>query len=172
MTSKRASWDGERIAAMKRCLEAGFSCSEIARELGVTRNAVLGKLHRLRLSGPQDIATAQVEQRRAARLARPKTPRPPSRRPWLPKAAQLGITEQQQLLSQAFDASLPPADIAIHEGRGCTLLELGQHRCRWPISSPGLADFCFCGNEPVKGLPYCLGHARLAYRPAGRARAG
>jgi hypothetical protein len=37
----------------------------------------------------------------------------------------------------------------------------------WPISYPGAAGFCFCGNEPVKGLPYCLGHARIAYRPAG-----
>jgi GcrA cell cycle regulator len=45
---------------------------------------------------------------------------------------------------------------------------LGQGKCRWPISNPGAQDFRFCGNEPVKGLPYCLGHARIAYRPAGR----
>jgi hypothetical protein len=37
-------------------------------------------------------------------------------------------------------------------------------KCRWPISNPGAEDFCFCGNEPVKGLPYCPGHARIAYR--------
>ena len=62
-------------------------------------------------------------------------------------------------------------DVPIHNGRGCTLLELGLEKCRWPINEPGAEDFCFCGNEPVKGLPYCLGHARIAYRPAGRQRA-
>ena len=55
--------------------------------------------------------------------------------------------------------------------RTCTLLELSQGKCRWPISNPGAEDFCFCGNEPVKGLPYCLGHARIAYRPTAIAAA-
>ena len=50
------------------------------------------------------------------------------------------------------------------------MLELSQGKCRWPISNPGAEDFCFCGNEPVKGLPYCLGHARIAYRSVGRQR--
>jgi GcrA cell cycle regulator len=72
----------------------------------------------------------------------------------------------------AFPSPQPTAeDIPIYNGRGCTLLELSQGKCRWPISSPGAEDFCFCGNEPVKGLPYCLGHARIAYRSVGRAPA-
>jgi GcrA cell cycle regulator len=76
------------------------------------------------------------------------------------------------MLMAAFPRPQPPAeDIPIYNGRGCTLLELSQEKCRWPISNPGAKDFCFCGNEPVKGLPYCLGHARIAYRPAGIAAA-
>ena len=67
-------------------------------------------------------------------------------------------------------ATPPAEDIPIYNGRGCTLLELSQGKCRWPISNPGAEDFCFCGNEPVKGLPYCLGHARIAYRSVGRQR--
>jgi hypothetical protein len=43
--------------------------------------------------------------------------------------------------------------IPIYDRRGCTLLELSRMRCRWPVSSPGVKDFCFCGNEPVKGYP-------------------
>jgi GcrA cell cycle regulator len=75
------------------------------------------------------------------------------------------------MLMAAFPDPQPRAeDIPIYGGRRCTLLELGQGKCRWPISNPGAEDFCFCGNEPVKGLPYCLGHARIAYRPAGRQR--
>jgi hypothetical protein len=77
------------------------------------------------------------------------------------------------MLMAAFPSPQPPAeDIPIYNGRGCTLLELSQLKCRWPISSPGAEEFCFCGNEPVKGLPYCVGHARIASsirRPRSRA---
>ncbi|MGC2083336.1 MAG: GcrA family cell cycle regulator, partial [Bradyrhizobium sp.] len=48
----------------------------------------------------------------------------------------------------------------------CSLFELTNERCRWPISTPGAADFCFCGSTPVEGLPYCAGHSRMAYRVA------
>jgi GcrA cell cycle regulator len=171
MSAKRASWDYERIEAMERGFAAGLSCSQIARELGVTRNAVLGKLHRLRLTRPRDIAAAQVEQRRAAKLARAKVPRSRSPRAWLPKRARLSIAAQHQKLASAFEAALPRGEeVPIHNGRGCTLLELREGQCRWPVNSPGAADFCFCGNERIDGLPYCVGHARIAYRPAGRAR--
>jgi GcrA cell cycle regulator len=53
----------------------------------------------------------------------------------------------------------------IHDGHRCSLFELSEERCRWPINTPGAEDFCFCGNMPVEGLPYCAGHTRLAYRP-------
>ena len=57
----------------------------------------------------------------------------------------------------------PPAeDIPIYNGRGCTLLELSQGKCRWPISNPGAEDFCFCGNEPVvKDCPIARGTRAL-----------
>jgi len=75
------------------------------------------------------------------------------------------------MLRAALPRPQPPAeDIPIYNGRGCTLLELSRGKCRWPISNPGAEDFCFCGNEPVKGLPYCVGHARIAYRSLGRQR--
>jgi GcrA cell cycle regulator len=150
---------------LKRCFHAGLSCSQIAREIGVTRNAVIGKMNRLGLSRPKDVIGRQPE--RAARPARPKTPRI-----WRPKRPRLNIFAQHGMLSAAFPGPQPRAeDIPIYNGRGCTLLELSRGKCRWPISNPGAEDFCFCGNEPIKGLPYCLGHARIAYRRAGIAAA-
>jgi GcrA cell cycle regulator len=164
MSAKRATWDSERIDQMTRYFHAGLSCSQIASEIGVTRNAVIGKMHRLGLSRPKDMAAAHVEQRRAERLARPKAPRN-----WRPKRSRVDISTQREMLTAAFPAPELPAEIIpIYNGCGCTLLELGQEKCRWPISTPGAEDFCFCGNEPVKGLPYCPGHARMAYRRAGR----
>jgi GcrA cell cycle regulator len=62
------------------------------------------------------------------------------------------------------------AEQPIHNGPGCSLLELSAEKCRWPINTPGAEDFCFCGNTPVEGLPYCAGHTRLAYRPGSRQR--
>jgi GcrA cell cycle regulator len=164
MSAYHGTWSSERIEQLKRCFHAGLSCSQIAREIGVSRNAVIGKMHRLRLSRSKDVIDPQTEQRRVARPARPKAT-------WRPKRPRPDIVAQQGMLSVAFPK--PPScaeDIPISNGRGCTLLELGQEKCRWPINSPGAEDFCFCGNEPVKGLPYCLGHARIAYRSVGRRR--
>src|SRR6266566_2658618 len=156
MSANCATWTSERIERLKRCLHAGLSCGQIAREIGVTRNAVIGKMNRLGLSRPKHVISEQLEQRRAARLWRPKHPR-------------LNIFTQHEMLIAGFPRPQPRAeDIPIYNGRGCTLFELSQMKCRWPISNPGAEDFCFCGNEPVKGLPYCVGHARIAYRSVGR----
>src|SRR5215475_4951473 len=153
MSANCATWTSERIELLKRCFHAGLSCGQMAREIGVSRNAVIGKMNRLGLSRPKDVA-------------RPKTPGT-----WRSKRPRLNISAQQEMLMAAFPRPQPPAeDIPIYNGRGCTLLELSQGKCRWPISNPGAEDFCFCGNEPVKGLPYCLGHARIAYRSVGRQR--
>ena len=162
MSGKDATWNSERLAALRRGFEAGLSCSLIAQEIGVTRNAVIGKMNRLGLSRPKEAV---------ARTARRESPRPRPRMiaAWRAPPVRPAIVAQHEMLKAAFP-SPPAVEIPIANGRGCTLLELGQEKCRWPISTPGAADFRFCGSEPVKGLPYCAGHARMAYRPAGRVR--
>ena len=70
MSVNCATWTSERVELLKRCLQAGFSCSQTAREIGVTRNAVIGKINRLGLSRPKDLIARQLEQRRAARFPR------------------------------------------------------------------------------------------------------
>ena len=65
---------------------------------------------------------------------------------------------------------LPAEEVPIHNGHRCSLLELSKEKCRWPISNPGAVDFWFCGNKPIEGLPYCAGHARIAFQPAFRQR--
>ena len=161
-----ATWSSERVEQLMTGFRAGLTCSQIANDIGVTRNAVIGKMNRLGLSRPRDVISRQFEQGRAARLARPKQPRGFGR-----KRLHLNILAQHEMLATAFPDPPPrAAAVPIHNGRGCTLLELGQHHCRWPINSPGADDFCFCGNEPLKGLPYCPGHSRMAYRRTARPR--
>jgi GcrA cell cycle regulator len=155
MLAHQPTWTVERIELLKNRFEAGLSCREIACDIGVSRNAVIGKLSRLNLTREKN-----GEARRAARKDTPKAPRGRA----VPRL-------QYQMLRALYAEPLPADDDEpIHNGHTCSLLELSAERCRWPISTPGAEDFCFCGNAPVDGLPYCPGHTRLAYRPGSRQR--
>jgi GcrA cell cycle regulator len=125
MLANEPTWTAERVELLKIHFAAGLSCREIADDIGVSRNAVIGKLSRLKRSAPR--------------------------------------LQYRPLQAAASDEP-------IHNAHRCCLLDLSEDRCRWPISTPGAADFCFCGNPPIKGLPYCAGHTRLAYRPPLRQR--
>jgi GcrA cell cycle regulator len=151
------TWTTERLELLKIRFDAGLSCRQIAADIGVSRNAVIGKLSRLNLTREKS-----ADERRPRRKS-------------LAKGARLKTTPrlQYQMLHVAFAEPPPPADDEpINDKHRCSLLELSEERCRWPISTPGAEDFCFCGNAPVEGLPYCPGHTRLAYRPASRAARG
>jgi GcrA cell cycle regulator len=145
-----ATWTTERVEQLKICIGAGLTCSQIAAEIGVSRNAVIGKMNRLGLSRPREVLAREPAAKRAAWRSRNVT----------------RLFTQHRIFVE-----LPPATAeatALYDGRGCSLLELGPGKCRWPISEPGTRDFCFCGSQQVEGLPYCAGHARLAYKSAAR----
>jgi len=92
MSANCTTWTSERIELLTRCLHAGLSCGQIARKIGVTRNAVIGKIKRLGLAA-QDVIGSQLERRHAARLARPKTART-----WRPKPSRLDVFAQHEML--------------------------------------------------------------------------
>ncbi len=151
------TWTAERIELLKQHFEAGLSCRQIAAHIGVSRNAVIGKISRLDLRREKQGNWRGPEPRRRAPRAK-ATPR-----------------QQFRILRALYDGPEPITDEtvpdeAIPSERWCSLLELDEQRCRWPVSSPGEEDFLFCGNFPIDGLPYCAGHARLAYRPDPRQR--
>jgi GcrA cell cycle regulator len=158
MSAIHETWTSERVALLKSYFDAGLSCSQIAREIGTTRNAVIGKMHRLGLSRPKDAFADRLEARNAAR---PKAVR---RKPW-----RLSIHAQREMLIANYPGRAGEAT-AVESAHKCSLLELSQAQCRWPISEPGAQDFAFCGNASVDGLSYCVGHARMAYRVPGRVR--
>ena len=105
MSGNCTSWSSERIELLKRCFHAGLSRSQIAREIGVTRNAAIGKMNRLGLSRPKDVIGRQLERRRAARPARPKTART-----WRPKRPRLNIFARHEMLIAAFPGPHPHAE--------------------------------------------------------------
>ena len=146
------TWTSERVELLKNHFAAGLSCREIANEIGVSRNAVIGKLSRLNLTREKKVKARRAGQREDAHGKRAGS---------VPRM-------QYQMLRKLY-AEAPPAEEIESEHR-CSLLELSKEKCRWPISTPGYADFAFCGNMPLEGLPYCAGHTRLAYRPASGQR--
>lgn len=154
MPTKETTWTEERLELLKRHFAAGLTCREIAGDIGVSRNAVIGKLSRLNLT----------------REKTGDTPRPARKDRDAPKGHRRGSVPrlQYRILQAVYAEPLPAEPIAT--AHCCTLLELSEERCRWPISTPGAEDFRFCGNTPVEGLPYCPGHTRLAYRPGSRQR--
>ncbi|HEV2156611.1 GcrA family cell cycle regulator [Bradyrhizobium sp.] len=147
------TWTDERIEILRRHFDAGLTCSEIAADIGVSRNAVIGKLSRLNLTRGRTLDDRKVHDRSTARASR-AVPR----------------LQYEMLASIYGETDAPVATGPIDEANRCSLLELAENRCRWPISTPGAEDFCFCGNTAPDGQSYCAGHSRLAYRPNSRAR--
>jgi GcrA cell cycle regulator len=149
------TWTDERIALLKSHFDAGLSCREIAADIGVSRNAVIGKLSRLNLTrGPKREERRNDGQRNGGARIVKAVPR-----------------LQYEMLATIYgEADARLAYEPIDDANRCSLLDLTENRCRWPISTPGADDFCFCGNASPDGQPYCQGHSRLAYRPNSRAR--
>jgi GcrA cell cycle regulator len=158
-------WTDERVELLKKLWAEGLSASHIAAELGgITRNAVIGKVHRLGLSGraksPSTAASRPRKARASGQLLRVARP------------AMRGNTALARL--QAYDLDFEPEQQQIENivpmGQRCTLLELSEQRCKWPIGDPGASDFFFCGGKPAENVPYCAYHSRIAYQPAGDRR--
>ena len=152
-----ATWTPERLEQLRNYAGSGLSSSQIAAEIGVTRNAVIGKLHRLGLTSGRSAAGGQ------ARSCPPRARRPRH-------------SPQREFLRLMF-AQAPSitggsgAGSTVESAQPCSLFELAHGKCRWPVGNPDAADFAFCGNEAAAGFPYCAGHARMAYRIPARQRA-
>ncbi len=154
------SWTDERVELLKKLWSDGLSASQIAAELGgITRNAVIGKVHRLGLSGRAKAPSSAIPRQRK--------PRAPSQ---MFRAARPMMRGNTALAMPAYDYDPEPEPEPIENiipiGQRCTLVELTEETCRWPIGDPGSPDFFFCGGRRVAGLPYCGHHVRIAYQPA------
>lgn len=141
-------WTDDAIETLKRLWgDPDFSAALIAQRLGVTRNAVLGKIHRLGLSKPRTSRprVARVRAPRPRRLVRASVT-PPVRAP----------------------VALPPVapTEAVGSAQLCRLEDLPRRGCHWPLGDPQAADFGFCGRRAETG-PYCPAHAAVAYRGLG-----
>lgn len=138
------SWTDERVALLKKLWGDGRTAAEIARALGsgFTRNAVIGKAHRLKLSSRLSPISSSMPKSKPANTQRHHVPR----------------------------AKTPPPPPVKIDVKGIKLIDLKERMCRWPLGDPQDPDFKFCGCNTVPGLPYCADHARMAYQVNKRSR--
>lgn len=155
------AWTEERVEVLKKLWAEGHSASQIAKELGgVTRNAVIGKVHRLGLSGR---ATPSRPVKRPPRLARPKPRLRPDGSIVATKISRPVAEVGLKLADKEVLVALPPKPLA--DGEAATILTLRDSMCKWPIGDPADPRFAFCGRK-ASGGPYCSEHAKVAFQPA------
>jgi GcrA cell cycle regulator len=142
-------WTNPRVESLKSLWLEGLSASQVAKQLGgVTRNAVIGKIHRLGLSGR--VASGNAPPRvRSARTVRRASPEPGR----LPAPPCVGA--KREPVVHQFDGP----------GRVRSMAGLHGHICKWPIGDPHGADFSFCGQDVPGDGPYCVDHHRRAHQP-------
>ncbi|MGL4496538.1 MAG: GcrA family cell cycle regulator [Beijerinckiaceae bacterium] len=180
------SWTDERIDLLKKLWTDGLSASQIAAELGmVTRNAVIGKVHRLGLAG----------RAKAPAVSAARPPRKPVSTGSVRVAGHNGggmngamagglgggmgrsinagqtrgatalkITPQPQEEVQTWVEPLDE-DVVVPMSQRVTIMELKEGLCKWPMGDPTQDAFRYCGANCDIGTPYCTYHARVAYQP-------
>ncbi|MCU0984750.1 MAG: GcrA cell cycle regulator [Acetobacteraceae bacterium] len=159
-------WTEEAISTLRVLWAEGLSTAEIGRRMGISKNAVVGKAHRLNLPArPSPIrrVPGQAPAPRAPRMTpRPAMPRPMPMLPVQRPLGQQGFGGGQPAASQpqAFHAPRPAQPAPAPRPAP---LRFGNSSCCWPIGEPGTAGFRFCTAAAIAGKPYCEEHAALAY---------
>ncbi|MFT7524769.1 MAG: GcrA cell cycle regulator [Candidatus Paceibacteria bacterium] len=180
------SWTDERVELLKTMWTEGKSASQIAKELGgVTRNAVIGKVHRLGLSN-RATSTKPARDKAAPREAsKPKSiPQPvkdpvpevkietrpaiiPMRKPILIPGQPLPPQPSANEISPEALASVKEVE---KKAKKLNLLQLTERTCKWPIGDPATDEFWFCGLTTQTGKPYCDAHVSVAFQPMSNRR--
>ncbi len=175
------SWTDERVERLKKMWGEGQSASQIAKELGgVTRNAVIGKVHRLGLSNRAGTSPAPAPEKKAARA----TPAAESKPATKPEDKVIEVTVQPRKPIVPAGQPLPPQPSAneispealatVREvektAKKIGLMELTERTCKWPIGDPATEDFWFCGLAVQQGKPYCEAHVGVAFQPMSNRR--
>jgi len=189
------SWNDERVELLKKMWGEGQSASQIAKELGgVTRNAVIGKVHRLGLSnrngGGGSSSSADAKAKAASKTAAAKPaakakaaaqPAPAAKEE--PAASPAPVVTRikpiipagQPLPPQPSANEIDPKALAkVNEiekkAKRLNLMELTSRTCKWPVGDPATDDFWFCGLPVQAGKPYCEAHVGVAFQPMSSRR--
>jgi GcrA cell cycle regulator len=159
------SWTDERVELLRKLWSEGLSASQIAAQIGgVTRNAVIGKVHRLSLSGRAKPAGSVPRPRKV----RSTSPHRPVTRTMIVGNTALKIHAHPA--PRRMPVPVPIEDLVVPISLNVSLLALTDQMCKWPLGDPSSDAFHFCGHRNFNSLPYCEYHARVAYQPVNERR--
>ncbi len=172
-------WSDDRVERLKRLWAEGLSASQIAAQLGgVSRNAVIGKVHRLNLPGRAKAGGSSSAARPAKRPAQTQRPTTFQNRPaantttrTVARAAGATMLKEEVEVEAYEEVEVRRSlNVVVPISRRLVLTELTERTCKWPIGDPMKDDFHFCGCEISDSAPYCTYHAKLAYQPVSERR--
>ncbi|MCB8879148.1 GcrA cell cycle regulator [Acidisoma cellulosilytica] len=150
-------WNETIIAELRTLWAEGLSTAEIGRRLGISKNAVVGKAHRLDLS-PRPSPIRRNERPQGVQVPAPRVTGP-TLAP-LPSGPQVVATGAPRI-------AVAPASVKVSPPRRLAAVAPAPvariSACCWPVGEPGKPGFHFCDGAAVAGKPYCAEHAQLAY---------
>ena len=192
------AWSDERVAILKKMWLEGSSASEIAKELGnITRNAVIGKVHRLGMSNRDTnnlkSGSSTSNAKKSVRRGRPPKVNKEEKKRGRPHKLKdpgdfpgtLNVTEKSttssakemrldenktKVASDLSEETLQNILKVEMKSKKISLMELTERTCKWPIGDPATDTFWFCGHESEPGKPYCKTHISIAFQPITQRR--
>jgi GcrA cell cycle regulator len=169
------NWTDERVDLLRKLWAEGLSASQIAAQLGgVSRNAVIGKVHRLKLSSRGRATAAPARQKKPSQGSSGAGTKTVTRtvatvRSMPTSIGATALQTQYDVEPVVRHHIRPVHEIVVPMSRRLKLVQLNEHTCKWPNGDPLAEDFSFCGNDSSDG-PYCAYHARIAFQPASERR--
>jgi GcrA cell cycle regulator len=161
-----SDWTDKKIEKLKALWEKGYSAAEIGKRLDFSKNAVVGKVHRLGLSNRNSPIKGAPEKAASAAKAAPQTP---TRKGVAPQKSESGRAPRPEFSPRfASGRGESPASMRVvskmkKPASGISMLELTSDLCCWPIDDVNSENFHFCGKKVFKNKPYCLEHCAIAY---------
>lgn len=143
------AWTDEMVEDLKKMWKKGLTTNEIAKNLGVSKNSIVGKVHRLNLT-----ARPSPIKKKEENVVTPEVALEPAKTENIaPKPAVATTVNAENIRKNSISTNA-----------SCLkLTELDNHSCRWPIGDPKDDNFCFCGKKVKSGQTYCEEHSALAY---------
>lgn len=158
-------WTDEAVEELKKMWERGMTTGQIAKALNVTKNSIIGKVHRLCLTArpspikktdaPKETTVQGKEKLKTQDTANKGKVSAQKEKEDVPATPKI-VKEKQPAAKPAVETSRIP------------LVKLDNHTCRWPLGDPRDEDFCFCGKKIKTGQTYCEEHAAVAYVKPGK----
>lgn len=160
------AWTDEMVDQLREMWKQGLTTGEIGKRLGVSKNSIVGKVHRLGLSGrPSPIKKKEDSEPKTEKKeiteTTVKAPKPKVEKNVEVKAPKQEKKQEKEIIvDEKTEISAP---VSHHHNGKTSLTDLDNHTCRWPIGDPKDENFHFCGRKVRIGQTYCDEHANIAY---------